>query len=61
MLIDVYLQAELKPDTDNKAKLLTLLHLFDSDEPTRKKFIGDMIGLELLRIEDIKKLEANFL
>ncbi|POS86836.1 hypothetical protein EPUL_001006 [Erysiphe pulchra] len=44
MLIDVYLQAELKPDSDNKAKLLKLLHLFDSDEPTRKKFVGDMIG-----------------
>ncbi|KAI6250884.1 Golgi to ER traffic protein 4 [Erysiphe necator] len=44
MLIEVYIQAELSPDSDNKAKLVTLLHLFDSDEPTRKKFVGAMIG-----------------
>lgn len=43
-LIDVYKQAELKPDAGNKGKLLTLLRLFDDEEPTRKKFIGEMIG-----------------
>jgi hypothetical protein len=43
-LIDVYKQAELKPDSSNKGKLLTLLRLFDSEEPTRKRFIGEMIG-----------------
>jgi hypothetical protein len=46
-LIDVYKQAELKPDSSNKGKLLTLLRLFDSEEPTRKKFIGEMIGYVL--------------
>ena len=43
-LVDVYKQAELKPDSRNKGKLLTLLRQFDSEEPTRKKFIGEMIG-----------------
>jgi golgi to ER traffic protein 4 len=43
-LVDVYRQAELAPDASNKGKLLTLLRLFDSEEPTRKKFIGEMIG-----------------
>ncbi|KAI1008040.1 hypothetical protein K3495_g187 [Podosphaera aphanis] len=44
MLVDVYKQAELQPDPTNKGKLLTLLRQFESDEPTRKKFIGEMIG-----------------
>jgi golgi to ER traffic protein 4 len=43
-LIDVYRQAELKPDAGNKGKLLVLLRLFDPEEPTRKRFIGEMIG-----------------
>jgi hypothetical protein len=43
-LIDVYKQAELRPDAGNKGKLLVLLRLFDPEEPTRKKFIGEMIG-----------------
>lgn len=42
-LIDVYKQAELNPDASNKDKLLTLLRQFDSEEPTRKKFITEMI------------------
>lgn len=42
-LIDVYKQAELKPDSNSKGKLLTLLRQFDSEEPTRKKFITEMI------------------
>lgn len=44
MLVDVYRQAELKPDAAAKGRLLTCLRLFDSEEPTRKKFIGEMIG-----------------
>lgn len=42
-LLEVYKQAELAPDSSNKDKLLTLLRQFDSEEPTRKKFITDMI------------------
>lgn len=42
-LVDVYKQAELKPDSGNKGKLLALLRQFDSEEPTRKKFISEVI------------------
>jgi hypothetical protein len=43
-LVDTYKQAELKPDSANKGKLLTCLRLFDSEEPTRKKFVGEIIA-----------------
>lgn len=32
------------PDAANKGKLLALLRLFDAEEPTRKKFINEMIA-----------------
>ena len=44
MLVDVYKQAELKPDSTSKGRLLTCLRLFDSEEPTRKKFITEAIA-----------------
>lgn len=44
MLVDVYKQAELKVDSTSKGRLLTCLRLFDSEEPTRKKFITDAIA-----------------
>lgn len=44
LLVEVYKSAELKPDAGNKGRLLTLLRLFEAGEPTRKKFIGEMIG-----------------
>ncbi|PHH81903.1 hypothetical protein CDD82_7594 [Ophiocordyceps australis] len=44
MLVDVYRQAELKSDAEAKGRLLTCLRLFDSDEPTRKKFISEMMS-----------------
>ncbi|OIW30076.1 DUF410-domain-containing protein [Coniochaeta ligniaria NRRL 30616] len=44
LLVDVYKQAALKPDSATKGKLLTLLRLFDSQEPTRKKFITELIA-----------------
>lgn len=40
----MYTQAELTPDASNKGKLLALLRAFDSEEPTRKKFIAEMVG-----------------
>ena len=43
-LVSVYAQAELVPDASNKGKLLALLRAFDSEEPTRKKFIAEMIA-----------------
>lgn len=64
-LVDVYKQAELKPDSSNKGKLLTLLRLFDSEEPTRKKFIDQMIGYALplpflAGYERVQRERANF-
>ncbi|KAI9149231.1 Golgi to ER traffic protein 4 [Paramyrothecium foliicola] len=44
MMVDVYKQAELKPDSPAKGKVLTCLRLFDAQEPTRKKFITEMVG-----------------
>ena len=44
VLVDVYKQASIKPDPTSKGRLLACLRLFDRDEPTRKKFIGEMIG-----------------
>lgn len=44
LLVDTYKQAELKPDASNKGKLLTCLRLFEAGEPTRKKFIGEIIA-----------------
>ncbi|KAF4120436.1 Protein of unknown function (DUF410) [Geosmithia morbida] len=44
MMVDVYRQAELKPDATSKGRLLTCLRLFDAGEPTRKTFITELIG-----------------
>lgn len=43
-LVDVYKQAELKPDATSRGRLLTCLRLFPAGEPTRKKFVGEMIA-----------------
>ncbi|GAB1314403.1 DUF410 domain-containing protein [Madurella fahalii] len=43
LLVDVYRQAEQRPDGASKGKLLTCLRLFDAEEPTRKKFVKEMI------------------
>lgn len=44
LLLDVYHKSEVKPDAASKGKLLSLLRAFPKDEPTRKKFINEMIG-----------------
>ncbi|KAL9945228.1 hypothetical protein D7B24_002350 [Verticillium nonalfalfae] len=44
MLVDVYKQAELRPDAASKGRLLTCLRLFGPGEPTRKTFISEMIA-----------------
>lgn len=44
MMVDVYKQAELKPDAASKGRLLTCLRLFKAEEHTRKKFITDMMA-----------------
>jgi len=42
--VEVYKLGEVKVDSGSKGKLLSLLRLFDSEEPTMKKFIVEMIG-----------------
>lgn len=43
LLVDIYKQSKQKPDAKSKGRLLACLRLFDSEEPTRKKFIKEMI------------------
>ncbi|EMD92032.1 hypothetical protein COCC4DRAFT_145390 [Bipolaris maydis ATCC 48331] len=42
-LLDVYNKGEIKVDAESKGRLLTLLRAFPKDEPTKKKFVGEMI------------------
>jgi len=44
LLNDVYTKGEWPCDEKNKAKLLDILLAFPRDEPTRKRFIQEMIG-----------------
>ena len=44
MLVDVYKQAELKPDAETKGRLLACLRLFPAGEPTRQKFVGEIVA-----------------
>lgn len=37
-------KGEVKPDASSKGKLLSLLRAFPKDEPTKKKFIGEMVA-----------------
>jgi hypothetical protein len=43
-LVDVYNKAEIKPDAATKARILSLMRAFPAGEPTRKRFIGDVIS-----------------
>jgi len=43
-LMEVYNKAALEPDIPNKARLLYLLRAFPAGEPTRKRFVGEMIA-----------------
>ena len=43
-LLDVFNKGEVAPDAGSKAKLLSLLRAFPKDEPTRKKFVNEMIA-----------------
>lgn len=37
-------KGEVKPDAASKGKLLTLLRAFPKEEPTRKKFVNEMVA-----------------
>lgn len=43
-LIDVYKKAETKPNAASKGRVLSLLRQFPGEEPTRKKFTGEIIA-----------------
>ncbi|KAF4549001.1 Hypothetical protein D9617_24g017150 [Elsinoe fawcettii] len=43
-LMDVYNKGELEADIRNKARLLYLLRAFPKGEPTKKRFVGEMIA-----------------
>lgn len=44
LLNDVYVKGEYECNEDNKAKLLEIFQAFPSDEPTRKRFVTEMVG-----------------
>ena len=43
-LLDVYNKGEVKVDAESKGRLLGLLRAFPKDEPTKKKFVGEMVA-----------------
>lgn len=43
-LLDVFNKGEVKPDASSRGKLLNLLRSFPQNEPTKKKFVGEMIA-----------------
>jgi hypothetical protein len=43
-LLDVFTKGDVKPDATSKGKLLSLLRAFPPNEPTRKKFVGEMVA-----------------
>lgn len=43
-LVDVFEKAERSVDAENKGKLLSILRAFPPEEPTKKKFVDEMIA-----------------
>ncbi|MCJ1353089.1 MAG: hypothetical protein MMC33_003074 [Icmadophila ericetorum] len=43
-MLDIYNKAELGPDAENKGRLLSILRAFPQHEPTKKRYVGEMIG-----------------
>lgn len=42
--MDVYNKAEVKPDAESKGRLLGLLRAFEKGEPTKRKFVAEIVG-----------------
>lgn len=40
----MYNKGEVKVDGESKGRLLALLRAFPKDEPTKKKFVGEMVA-----------------
>ena len=43
-MVDVYQKAEKAVDAENKGKLLGILRAFPPEEPTKKKFVDEIIA-----------------
>lgn len=43
-LMEVYNKSETTPDAAAKGRLLTLLRAFPKSEPTKKRFVGEMLA-----------------
>lgn len=43
-LLEVFTKGDVKPDAASKGKLLSLLRAFPRDEPTRKKFVAELVS-----------------
>lgn len=43
-LLDAYAKAGVEPDAESKARVLALLRAFPRGEPTRKRFVGEMVS-----------------
>lgn len=43
-LLEAYAKAGVEPDAEGKARVLALLRAFPCGEPTRKRFVGEMIS-----------------
>jgi hypothetical protein len=43
-LIDVFTKAGTKPDAASKAKVISLMRAFPAGEPTRKRFINEVVA-----------------
>ncbi|KAI9826825.1 MAG: hypothetical protein M1832_005764 [Thelocarpon impressellum] len=43
-MVDVYKTAQLNPEAENKGKVLSLWRLFPPEEPSRKRFINEVIA-----------------
>jgi len=47
--MEVYNKAGFEVDIRNKARLLYLLRTFPAGEPTRKRFVSEMVGYVITR------------
>lgn len=43
-MIEVYNKAELKPDAESRARILSILRAFPKGEPMKKRFVGEAIA-----------------
>lgn len=44
LLVDVFNKSETRPDASSRSKLISLLRSFPPNEPTKKKFVAEMVA-----------------